>query len=77
MNRNRLPHELELYLDACEMNPHEMTDEEILEEARLVHYMHYEDGNMWNDEATPSAKAAVTRFINREEKRIGTKLIER
>ena len=70
MNRNRLPRELDFYLMACEMNPHEMTDEEILAEARLVHEMHHEDGNCWADEATPSDKRTLTRFIEREEARL-------
>ena len=71
MDRKRLPSELAYYLDATEQDPFKMTDEEILAEAEWVHYMHYEDGNCWNDEAAPAAKAAVTRFINREAARLG------
>lgn len=70
MNRNRLPRELDFYLRGCEMDPHKMTDDEILAEARLVHSMHYEEGNCWNDEAKPSDKRTLARFIEREEARL-------
>lgn len=70
MNRNRLPRELEAYFSACEMNPHEMTDEEILAEARIVHEMHHEEGNCWNEEASASDKRTLARFIEREEARL-------
>ena len=72
MKRNRLPKELEHYLEVTEQDPDKMTEEEILHEAKWVLYILTEDdGNVWNECAKASDKQTVKRFVERESKRLG------